>query len=153
MQIESYLLPHHERWPLLIYRQALVEVTAERARTHLEKHGWKRIWVDGIYAFSHFHSNTHEVLVICEGEAEVEFGNRKKVEVGKGDVIILPAGVAHQRITSSPDFLVVGGYPFDLEYDMCKKIDDARQKRIDAVILPQQDPIFGKGGPLFDHWS
>lgn len=151
--IESFQLPHNEKLKLLIYREVLKETTTESVRQLLSKNDWKKIWVNGIYSFSHFHSNTHEVLVICEGQAQVEFGNQQIVEVHAGDVIIIPAGIAHKNLKSSRDFLVVGGYPFDIDYDMCKKNDEKKQVMINSVEIPKSDPIFGKNGSLFDYWS
>lgn len=150
--IESYQLLHNKKLPLLIYRNVLEERSTDSVSLLLKKQDWEKLWVDGIYPFSHFHSNTHEVLAVCEGQAQVEFGDLKVVEVQAGDVVIIPAGVAHKNRQSSNDFLVVGGYPFDRDYDLCKEIDEDLQRSIDALALPKTDPIFGKNGPLFDYW-
>ena len=39
--------------------------------------GWLGAWVDGIYAFHHFHSTAHEVLGIVAGSASVILGGPK----------------------------------------------------------------------------
>jgi len=51
-----------------------------------------------MYSTTHFHSTTHEVLCISKGRAKCCFGgegnpDRLEVELGKGDVVVLPAGV------------------------------------------------------------
>lgn len=150
--IEAFRLPYNYQLELLIYRDALEVTTAEDSKKILEINGWKKIWINGIYHFSHFHSNTHEVLVVCNGHAKVEFGNQQIITVQAKDVIFIPAGVAHKNLQSSKDFLVVGGYPYDIDYDMCKKIDEEKQAAIHHVQLPKSDPIFGKKGPLLDFW-
>lgn len=150
--IESFQLPHNPNLPLLIYRNVLEETATDSIGLLLRKNDWHKIWVDGIYNFSHFHSNIHEVLALSEGQAQVEFGDERIIEVQAGDVIFIPAGVPHKNLKSSNDFLVVGGYPFDIDYDMCKKMDEKARKAIQNVKLPMTDPIFGKNGPLFKYW-
>ncbi|WP_250123845.1 cupin domain-containing protein [Chroococcidiopsis sp. CCMEE 29] len=62
----------------------------------------------------HYHSTAHEVLGISRGKAAVRLGGDARgqtFEVRAGDVIIIPAGVAHKNLDSSSDFLVVGAYP------------------------------------------
>src|SRR5437870_8580248 len=36
---------------------------------------------------------------------------RSNLDVQSGDVIVIPAGVAHQKLDASSDFAVVGAYP------------------------------------------
>jgi uncharacterized protein YjlB len=57
-----------------------------------------------MYSTSHFHSTSHEVLAICNGEAKLCFGhedNPGRVEetLRQGDVVVVPAGeVARGRM-------------------------------------------------------
>ena len=72
-----------------------------------------------------------------------------------GDVAVLPAGTGHQRISSTPDLLVIGAYPPDGHYDLCRgtSAEHARAlETIPRVPLPQTDPLFGADGPLTKLW-
>ena len=56
-----------------------------------------------MFSQSHFHSTAHEVLCIASGKAKLCFGgehNAERVEpvVERGDVIVVPAGVAHRLL-------------------------------------------------------
>ena len=73
-----------------------------------------------------------------------------------GDVIVIPAGVGHKCLNASHDFEVVGAYPNGIEPDLIRPGEgdlDSQRRRISEVPLPTQDPVFGSGGPLFDHWN
>jgi uncharacterized protein YjlB len=137
----------------VIYRLALP------ASDHLAKdfekcfsgNGWTNSWRDGIFDFHHFHSNTHEVLGVAQGEARVSFGGEAGdvQAVSAGDVAILPAGTGHKCESASDDFLVVGAYPDGRDYDICRgdpAEHDRAVARIAGVPLPKKDPIFGKSG-------
>ncbi|OKL63974.1 hypothetical protein UA08_00809 [Talaromyces atroroseus] len=88
-------------------------------------------WQYTMYTQSHFHSTTHEVLSVVSGRARLCFGgeeNPHRVEpvVEAGDVIIVPAGVAHRLLedqsgatSSTAGFSMVGSYPKGKERDMC----------------------------------
>lgn len=90
--------------PLLIYRQAFPSpsTSASDLEAHLRATGVVRpAWRYTMYSTSHFHSTSHEVLAIARGKAKLCFGheeNEGRVEevVGKGDVVVVPAGVAHR---------------------------------------------------------
>jgi uncharacterized protein YjlB len=143
--------------PLLLYNGAVV---AEPAAIELlfESNGWSGTWRDGIYQYHHYHSVTHEVLGCYSGEALVCLGgeNGIRVTLSAGDVVVIPAGVAHKNLGCSVDFGVVGAYPVGSAYDICYGRRDERpaaDERIAAVPMPGNDPIFGKHGPLFEHWK
>ena len=148
--------------PLLHYRQAVRAHEDFDAAAVLEEvfaaHGWKDSWRNGIYRHLHFHTGTHEVLGIARGQARVQFGGSKGkvVPLIAGDVVVLPAGTGHKRLSGSRDLLVVGAYPPRGEYDEPgpdKVSHEEALERIAKVPLPRQDPLYGGEGPLPKRWS
>jgi uncharacterized protein YjlB len=97
-------------------------------------------------------------LGIYKGKATVQFGGPGGyiVDVSTGDVVIIPAGIAHKNLGSSSDFVCVGGYPIGQDYDMNYGKDGERpgtDNRIKQVGFPQADPVFGTSGGLIEYWS
>jgi uncharacterized protein YjlB len=76
-------------------------------------------WGDGIYDDLHYHSRIHEVLGIARGKGRVRFGGRtgRIFTLKASDVAALAAGLGHQRLSASDDFLVIGAYPPTGTYD------------------------------------
>lgn len=152
--------PNNPIFPLLIYKNVLniVNQSEEVIQAFLKKNSWDRSWVNSIYDFHHYHSNTHEALVIFAGTCTVQIGgnNGHSYDIAKGDVIIFPAGVSHKKIHSSSNFKTIGAYPFNIQYDMKygkKEEYEQAKENIKKVGLPVTDPIFGKAGILFDYWK
>ena len=88
----------------------------------------------------------------------MQFGgaNGQELDVEAGDVVVLPAGTGHRRVSASADLLVVGAYPDNSGLDQKRpgQIDHARAvAAIAAVPLPLQDPVYGADGPLMTMWS
>lgn len=153
--------PNNALLPLLLYRQAihLPEGGDETGiiREILETNSWTNSWVNGIYDYHHYHSTAHEVLVITKGSARVQFGgpNGITLPVEKGDVIIIPAGVAHKRIGDADGFTCMGAYPEGQQYDMNygrKGERPGAAANIKKVALPENDPLYGNDGPLIKNW-
>ena len=150
----------NNRLPFLVYRRAIDarDRTAAIEKT-FARNGWGHgLWHNGIYPFTHYHSQIHEVLGIAAGKARVRFGGRngEELEVEAGDVAVLPAGTGHQRISSTPDLLVIGAYPRDGHYDLCRGTGAEHARALDTiprVPLPESDPLFGAGGPLTKLWK
>jgi uncharacterized protein YjlB len=75
------------------------------------------------------------------------------VTVHAGDVLVLPTGTGHCRISASDDFLVIGAYPENEHWDICRTaatpetLDNMRRVR-----FPQSDPLTGPTGPLPKLW-
>jgi len=87
----------------------------------------------------------------------VRFGGNegKTIALRSGDVVILPAGTGHQRISASKNLLVVGAYPRSGSYDECMPLPEhhARAlKSIPKVPTPAKDPVYGRSGPLQELW-
>jgi uncharacterized protein YjlB len=153
--------PNNPRLPLMHYQGVLQSRPGLDPAAVCEElfaaHGWKGSWRNGIYPFLHFHTGTHEVLGIARGTARVQFGGDtgKTLTVEAGDVVVLPAGTGHRRISASDDLLVVGAYPEGGDYDQPKpgEVDHHQARtRISEVAVPAQDPVFGRDGPLTEAW-
>jgi uncharacterized protein YjlB len=149
----------NNRLPLVVYRGAL-PASADRASAcerMFAANGWPDAWRNGIYGHHHYHSTAHEVLGIASGSARVRLGGEsgQTVEISAGDVVVIPAGVAHKREAASNDLLVIGAYPRGQRPDICRA-EKARhaqaQKAVAAVPLPAADPVTGGAGPLLECW-
>jgi uncharacterized protein YjlB len=98
------------------------------------------------------------VLGIIRGAALVQFGGDKgrNLTVKAGDVVVLPAGTGHRRLSTSGDLLVVGAYPSSSSYDQWRpgEINHGEAlERIAKVPSPAQDPVYGRDGPLLRLWA
>jgi len=115
--------PNNERLPVLVYEEALASGLTAPART-IERivcaHDWRGTWRNGIFGYHQYHSTTHEVLGVARGGATVQLGGPTgvRLEVSMGDVLILPAGVAHKNEGAEGDFLLVGAYPQGRSWDL-----------------------------------
>ena len=147
--------------PLLIYVGAFFPEARNQPRV-IERlyaeNKWQNSWRNGVYAYHHYHSIAHEVLSCYSGSARILFGGEhgQVVTVKQGDVAIIPAGVGHRNVGSSDDFAVVGAYPPGQTWDMNYGDPPERTRalpNIGKVPLPATDPIFGKDGPLLQHWN
>ncbi len=143
--------------PVLVYRGVDLARDAAHAEEAFAAHGWLGAWRDGIFSFHHFHSTAHEVLAIVGGDARVTLGgpDGQTLKVGRGDVLVLPAGTGHRNAGSSGDFLVVGAYPDGMDWDLRRGDPDeyeAAQRTISTVPLPNADPVHGADGPLARLW-
>jgi uncharacterized protein YjlB len=147
--------------PLLFYRQAIATDAKDAAsifEEYFAENDWTNSWRNGVYSFTHYHSTSHEVLGIYSGSANLRLGGEhgKNVEVQAGDVIVIPAGVAHQNIDASDDFGVIGAYPGGRDWDLLRGLPGERPKadrNIAALPAPDNDPIYGAKGPLRQIWK
>jgi len=151
----------NSKLPLLVYRTAVKLTGGDPASVFeelFEKNRWHGTWRNGIYSYHHYHSTAHEVLGVYRGHASIRLGDSAGVTIvaEKGDVLILPAGTAHQNLGASADFHVVGGYPKGQSADLLRGTKGERpaaDERIARVALPVGDPISGTTGPLVEHWK
>jgi uncharacterized protein YjlB len=159
---KNKFFPNNEL-PVLIYRQAIEVPKQKNAAAGIIqqifiKNKWSNSWRNGIYNFHHYHSNTHEVLGICSGKASVILGGpgKRSIAVNPGDVMIIPAGVAHKCVRASEDFLCVGGYPGGSDFDIHHGTEEEFEQavaRIKKLSVPSKDPVFGNEGFIKAYWQ
>jgi uncharacterized protein YjlB len=150
--------PNNGLLPLLIYQHALESTDGKTVKEIFESNGWVNAWEDGVFDFDHYHSQAHEVLGVISGSARIQFGGPSGIaqSVEPGDVIIIPAGVAHRFIEGDENFTVVGAYPEGQTYDVMYGETSERPKadeRIRSLHHPINDPLYGLDGPLQKNWN
>ena len=157
----SGAIPNHARWPLLIYTSVVAIAAADPAAVFEElfdRNGWPAAWRNGVHPFQHFHCDAHEALGVYSGEVTVQFGGDGGVVITAhpGDVIVLPAGTGHKKLSSRGTLGVVGAYPQGQHPDICTPLLSSLKRSAAAVarvMLPQRDPVYSEDGPLFTHWK
>src|ERR1700760_4036246 len=108
MQVQEFLIADDgvfpgNTLPALLYKNAL-DIPLLFPATHVQnlfkQYDWRNSWDAGIFTYHHYHSITHEVLGIYSGQAHIQLGNDQGpvVLLEKGDVLIIPAGVAHKNL-------------------------------------------------------
>lgn len=152
--------PNNSRFSLIVYRSVIDPGQASPAwfEDRFSGNGWGSSWRNGIYSFHHFHSSAHEVLGCYAGSASVTFGgpDGQTATIRKGDVVVIPAGVAHCLLSSSTGFHVVGAYPDGTRPDMMRGEESEYSEalvRSGEIPIPGSDPLAGEAGPLTGAWN
>jgi uncharacterized protein YjlB len=154
-------IPNNPRLPLILYRGGINLAGSPDPEDVVEKafaaNGWGNMWRNGIYPYAHYHTMIHEAMGVARGRATVRFGGEKgeEIQITPGDVVILPAGTGHQCLTQTPTLVVIGAYPKNGTYNLCRasKAEHAKAlATIPKVPLPATDPAFGPQGPLMTLW-
>jgi uncharacterized protein YjlB len=144
--------------PRLVYRAA-VPADPRAIETTFAANRWPPAWRAGVHPYHHFHANTHEALGVACGTATVLFGgpNGRELQVGAGDIVIVPAGVGHCNKAQSADLVIVGAYPDNAprpdQYRGKPAEHDTVKQKISVVPPPAADPVSGGDGPLRRLWG
>ena len=158
---DNGVFPNNPDLPVFIYRGVLklpLFMRAAHITKLLEKNHWSNTWKGTVYDYHHYHSITHEVLAVYSGSATLQLGGENGITVSlkQGDVIIIPAGVAHKNLTPENTFKCVGAYPNGSIYDINTGKTGERphtDQNIAHVPLPGFDPVFGKQGEMLKFWN
>ncbi len=152
-------MPNNEQLAVVLYRRALSSEGQDPASAYealFQRNGWPPKWRNGVYTFHHYHSTAHEVLGFAAGSATLVLGgeNGHQLEVEAGDIALLPTGTGHCELKASADFLVVGAYPPDQDWDICRSAPSpAALKCMHTLPFPNSDPVFGSAGPMTKIWN
>lgn len=124
---------------------------ASHVKHLFRKHGWSNNWRNGIYTYHHYHSVTHEAFGVIKGKTTLLLGgdHGEEVTIEAGDVIIIPAGVAHKNMGKQDDVICIGGYPGGRDFDMNYGRPGERPRtdhNIKRLPIPATDPVYGSGG-------
>ncbi len=147
-------------FPLVVYKKAfpVADNLADVIEENFAKNNWKNAWRNGVYTYHHYHSTSHEVLGVYKGTAQLQLGGEegKTLDVSAGDVLIIPAGTGHKKLSASDDFAVVGAYPNGMDYDLLTGKSEEREKalvNIAKVPFPDNDPVVGTAGGINEFWK
>lgn len=151
----------NSRHPALLYKGVLdipLLFPATHVKHQFEKNGWSNSWDAGIFEYHHYHSITHEVMGIYKGHTKLQLGgpDGPTIFIEKGDVLVIPAGVAHKNLGPENNVRVVGAYPDGRDYDMNYGKPGERPRtdsNIKKLPVPASDPVFGRDKGLFKIWK
>ncbi|KAK6514104.1 hypothetical protein TWF506_008528 [Arthrobotrys conoides] len=169
INIEKYQIPRYERVPntslhdipFIHYKYAFPKPTnADKIEDVLRTNSWTPSWRYTMYTDSHFHSTTHEALVVISGTAKILIGGDDNpdavtITANTGDAMFMPSGVAHRLLKdiggrgwgAGEGFTMVGAYPVcGEEWDMCygRGEEEGVDERVRKTAgLKVEDPVFG----------
>lgn len=137
---------------------AETSIEANEMAARFETNGWQGTWTYTIFDYWHYHIEGHEVLGCVGGEATVGLGGPCGIEIKMrpGDVVLIPAGVGHKRLSGTDDFAVVGAYPEGQNGSITRAgsldLEKARAM-IGGLALPEQDPVIGEKPGHLRFWK
>ena len=98
------------------------------------------------------------MLGVYKGKTKIVVGGESGnlIEIQKGDVLIIPAGVAHKNLGSENQVGVIGAYPGGKKYDIKYGRKDERPEadiNIKNVPIPKTDPVWGVFSGIVKIWE
>jgi uncharacterized protein YjlB len=119
---------------------------------------WTNNHKSGIAMSHRYHSNTHKVLGVCSGRTMLQLGgeNGMLVSIVKGDVLIIPAGVAYKNLGHENNVTCVAGYTEGIKCDV--QYGRLRERPVTDISIalapfPGTDPVLGRDAGLVKIWK
>lgn len=145
--------------PLLVYR-SFFDKESDACENWLRKKFINHKWFpfSGLQPFDVpcYYVNTHIVLGVCAGEAKWQLGGTLGLTmvIEKGDVLVIPAGVALRNLESSADFKISAASSLDVIPKIRKEATSHLKDpgRIADISIPETDPVLGTGDGLLTIW-
>lgn len=148
-------------FPLLIYR-GFFDKEYDTCEDWLKKKFLANKWFPApalrILNFTHYYSNTHIALGICAGDAKWQLGGAMGITmvIEKGDVLVIPAGVAVRHLESGLGFDLVAACSVNVVPDVRNEKNSNRalaDRAIADIPVPHNDPILGPKEGLQTIWT
>ena len=110
---DNGIFPNNPIYPLLLYKSAHKGSKAEATEVIVQGKKWTHPWEWGIFTFHHYHSTAWELLLCVQGYAKVQLGGETgpTITIEKGDLALVPPGVAHKHLDSFDGLSLLGSYP------------------------------------------
>jgi len=151
----------NSRLPVVLYRLALdlsPFFKGQHIKTRFAHNQWTNAWDAGIFTYHHYHSTSHEVLGFYKGGTIVQLGGPEgpQVSVKAGDVLVIPAGVAHKNLGRESQVGCIGAYPDGRDFDINTGKPGERpgtDQRIAVLPVPEADPVYGPGMGICRLWA
>jgi uncharacterized protein YjlB len=151
----------NSRLPAVVYRQVFrlpVLFKGRHVRKIFARNRWTNAWDSGVFTYHHYHSTSHEVLGFYKGSTILQLGgpNGRQITVDAGDVLIIPAGVAHKNLGREHQVGCIGAYPDGRGYDINTGQPGERpatDRAIAALPVPERDPVYGISEGILLLWA
>ncbi|MBO9595504.1 MAG: cupin [Niabella sp.] len=155
---KDHLIPNSPH-PLLVYRN-FFNKEGEACENWLKKKFAAHHWFPfaGVPPFDaiFYYINTHVVLGVCAGVAKWQLGGTLGLTmvVEKGDVLVIPAGVALQHLESSVDFKITGASALNVVPKIRKETSGHSKDpgHVADIPIPETDPVLGTDDGLLTIW-
>lgn len=154
----SSCFPNNAAFPLVVYRAVFDEARDGdgAALMAARRTGYTPPWRGVVFDYHHYHSTAWEALLCEAGEADVQWGGPSGpvVSIRRGDVALVPPGVAHKQLRSKGGFVLLGSYP---DHEGCRTPDadevracpgsESEQEQARRCPSPRLCPFFGAATP------
>jgi len=158
---EYNLIPQStQNHPLFVYRGCFPDsVSASDIKSHLSSVAAVEPHRTGTLLIRDHFYTIHKVLCVTNGQAQMRFGgegnpSRVDVEIRKGDVVIIPAGVPHRLLRDiGRDLEVVESYIKGVRVESDSRRLGSRPQQSHLYSIASlgwfaRDPIYGDQGPV-----